>query len=114
LKAFSAYPKLEISLLIAGEIGAETRLEKELMRLLSFFLPSSVCVLALVFSHFELCISNAPLPSKLTLLSASQVKVLIASSFGVLFPFIQLQIKQFLSFDCEALARRKVSTATEF
>jgi hypothetical protein len=30
LKAFSAYPKLEISLLIAGEIGAETRLEKEL------------------------------------------------------------------------------------
>jgi len=84
------------------------------MRLLSFFLPSSVCVLALVFSHFELCISNAPLPSKLTLLSASQVKVLIASSFGVLFPFIQLQIKQFLSFDCEALARRKVSTATEF
>ena len=82
------------------------------MRLLSFFLPSSDCVLALVFSHFELCISN--LPSKLTLLSASQVKVLIASSFGVLFPFIQLQIKQFLSFDCEALARRKVSTATEF
>ncbi len=32
LKAFSAYPKLEISLLIAGEIGAETRLEKELTK----------------------------------------------------------------------------------
>lgn len=46
----------------------------------SYDSPSSVTidVLALVFSHFELCISNAPLPSKLTL---RLVKVLFASSF---------------------------------